>query len=300
MNIELMLAEKELPDANGSWLVEPKYDGTRAALVQKNGEISIIHRSGYDRTNRYPELAGIYPYRQDIILDGEIVCLNSRGIPEFNLIQQRQTDREPLIKILKAKIPATYYVFDILALGKQDLRRKPLTERRAILEGQLRNNPDTHILITPQVQIEYGQIGEMFKTITGNGYEGIMLKRPNSTYQSGRSPDWIKMKAIVSEDFYITGYTAGKGSRARYFGALILAEKPDGEPVCKVGTGFNNLTLKMVSEILKRHALGETMQLEGEEIILVEPTYQAEVEYLSGTKKNRFPSFKRIIPPDGE
>jgi len=297
---EPMLAEKTLPEKNGEWYAEPKYDGTRAILIQYNNQIAIYHRSGHNRTNRYPELTEINHYPQNIILDGEIVVLNEKGVPEFNLLQQRQTDRPALINTLRHRLPVTYYAFDILALGDQDLRDRPLTERKKILHQQLEQTPNhPTIQETPSVKIKHEDIDPIFKTLVQKGYEGIILKRPNSKYVSGRSKEWIKIKAIVSDDLYIIGYTEGTGWRKKYFGSLVLAKTPDGEPVCKVGTGFNNLTLKMMTEILKKHQLGETYQIDGEWVQLVEPIYKAEIEYLNGTT-NRFPSFKRLIPPDGE
>jgi len=294
-----MLAEKALPEKNGEWLIEPKYDGTRAILTQKDGEITVYHRSGHDRTKRYPELAEINPYPQDIILDGEIVVLNEKGVPEFNLLQQRQTDRPTLVNVLRHRLPITYYAFDILAVGNRDLRSTPLTERKKILHEQLEANQSPVIQETPSLKIKHEDIGKIFKMLTDKGYEGVILKRPNSKYVSGRSKEWIKIKAIVSSDLYIIGYTEGTGWRKKYFGSLVLAETPGGEPVLKVGTGFNNLTLKMVTEILNQHELGETYKIDGEWVQLVEPIYKAEVEYLNGTK-NRFPSFKRIITPEEE
>lgn len=293
-----MLASKELPKKNGEWLIEPKYDGTRAIYTKKDGKIRIYHRSGKERSNRYPELTETPPTNQNIILDGEITALNQEGIPEFNKIQQRQTDREPLIKILRQRIPVTYYVFDVIATEGEDHRNKPLTERKAILDKILKGNNNPNIVKTPWVQATHSQAGELFKLLTDKGYEGIILKRPDSKYQNGRTKKWVKMKATVSEDLYIIGYTPGKGSRKQYFGALVLAEEPGGKPVSKVGTGFSNLTLQTVTKILEKHELGETYKIDGDQVILVEPKYKAEIEYLNGSKKNRFPSFKRIVPED--
>lgn len=292
-----MLAERELPEQDGEWIAEPKYDGARAMILSRPEGSRIVHRSGHERTNRYPELAELTSPKP-AIMDGEIVVLNTKGIPEFNLVQQRQTDRKPLIDILIRTLPTTFYAFDILSLAGTRLTDKPLAERKKILHKQLDKHPSPHIRETPYVKLKHDQIRHLFKMLVGKGYEGIMLKRPDSTYQTGRSKDWIKMKATVSEDFYIIGYTRGSGWRTKYFGSLILAETPDGPPVCKVGTGFTNIILKMISEIVRRQATGETRRIDGEEVTLVKPTYKAEVEYLSGTKKNRFPSFKKLIQPE--
>lgn len=290
-----MLAQKGTTNQHGEWLAEPKYDGTRAFIAQTDGQITILHRSGKNRTNRYPELTK--PYRQDLVLDGEIVAHDQNGLDNYNLIQQRQTDT-PSQHLIR-RLPVTYHAFDILTLAGEDLTRQPLHHRRRILEQQIDQDPHPQTHITPQVLTQdQDQIRRVFQTVTQQGYEGIMLKRPNSTYQPTRSPDWLKVKNIQTSDLWITGYTEGTGSRARHFGALLLAETPDGQPASKVGTGFDAQSLKTITQILRETDTGKTVGIDGHRVHLVTPAHRAEIEHLSSPdgKKKRFPSFKRLLP----
>ena len=204
-----MLAEKGTTSQWGEWFAEPKYDGTRAFLIQREGHLTVLHRSGKDRTNRYPELAEI-TFGEDLVLDGEIAVLGQNGVTSFNGVQRRQTDTPS--KALIQGLPVKYYAFDILSLAGEEVTRQPFTERRLLLEQVIQSHPYPEVCLTPQVRVETpGQIKTVFDVTVSKGYEGIMLKRPGSTYQARRSRDWLKVKNLVTSDLWITGTPGEQG-----------------------------------------------------------------------------------------
>jgi bifunctional non-homologous end joining protein LigD len=171
------------------------------------------------------------------ILDGEVVALDDQGIPRFELLQKWQ--KQPTA-------PLVYYVFDLLWHDGRNWKGKNVLQRR----NQLRKiiKPDTSVQVGGFIA-RHGI--ELFRLAKEKGLEGIIAKRAASTYQAGRrSPDWLKIKARLQQEFVIGGFTEGKGSR-KQFGALLLGAYEDGKfrYFGHSGSGFSD---KMIKEILKQ------------------------------------------------
>lgn len=239
------------------WVFEVKWDGVRAILYKNHNNISIQSRNGNDITRLYPEIVNAVKMslrgNESTVLDGEIVVLNEKGIPDFHTHQHRmhiQNHHE--IMSLSIKNPSTYYVFDILYDEGKNLESLGYLERRQILNSVLKTN-DT-IRISEYIDEKGTQILASSKELN---LEGIVAKHKRSVYIEGiRSRDWLKIKNTKTQDCVIIGYTRGLGSRVSHFGSLMLAVYSAKERKLKfaghAGTGFNDQTLSEMYSKLKQ------------------------------------------------
>lgn len=247
-----MLAEtREAPFSRDGWLFEVKLDGYRMRIARENGKARLITRKGNDYTAAFPELAravGALPY-DGLVMDGELVILDDTGRPSFQRLQNRaRVSRPPDIRHAAVQTPATVYVFDLLALEGFDLRPLPLVARKAILRRLL---PEAGPL---RFSEHFETDGEaLYDQAVGMGLEGIVAKKADSPYTSGRTDQWLKVRADRTGDFVVVGYTAPKGSRGG-FGALHLGAYRDGALVYigRAGSGFSAKQLNEVAAQLAR------------------------------------------------
>src|SRR5690606_20278387 len=161
----------------------------------------------------FPEIAQAVralPY-PGLVLDGEVVVHDARGMPSFSLLQKRgRLTKRPDVTAAAIQLPATYYAFDLLNLGGLDLRGVPLTDRKRILRELL-----------PTVgPIRYSEHIEreceaVFKHAAGLGIEGVVAKKADAPYARGRSDHWLKIRTARSDEFVVVGWTDPKGSRSR-------------------------------------------------------------------------------------
>lgn len=223
------------------WLHEIKFDGYRTMAHVVDGEVRLITRGGIDWTKRYGDLPQAFsrlPVSRAII-DGEIMVLDEKGISRFALLQ------DALAEGAGSKLH--FYAFDLLHLDGWDLRKAPLQKRKALLAellaGQAANSA---IQFSDHVE---GDGRGLYEQATELGLEGVVSKRADATYQSGRTKSWTKVKALKTDDFVIAGYTVS--DRAEGLAALGMAEFENGELHYrgKVGTGFDR---EMATELLAR------------------------------------------------
>ena len=249
-SVEVMHCEtSETAFTRDGWLFELKLDGYRLIASKSHGEALLLTRNGNDYTSVFPEIARAVkslPF-DDCIIDGEVVCLDAKGIPSFSRLQQRgRLSSEIEIRRAAVELPATFYAFDLLAFEDFDLRALPLVRRKELLSDVVPKLGALRYL--DHIETE----GEAFlEQVTAMGLEGIVAKKSTSRYRGGRSGDWLKIKAERSGDFVIVGFTKPKGSRS-HLGALQLADWVDGTLVYagRVGTGFNDELLKELHELL--------------------------------------------------
>ena len=253
--IEPMLAiTADEPFDSPQFTFEPKWDGVRTLAFVDGGEVRLQTRNLLDCTKQYPEahaaaeaLTGAY----QAILDGEIVAFDEKGVPSFQRLQPRmhQTD-ESAVSRLRKSVPVIYEVFDLLYVDGEDLVRAPLRERRRRLEAALEP--------MGAIRLSEGFPGDgvaLFKAAQAQGLEGIVAKRLDAPYVSGRSAAWVKVKAFRSMDCVVGGWTEGQGGRHSTLGALIVGVYRDGKlvPVGHVGSGFDDRTLRDLLTLLKEH-----------------------------------------------
>ncbi len=231
------------------WLFELKLDGYRLIASKSKGEALLLTRNGNDYTEVFPEIARAVKALpvDECIIDGEVVVCDPKGLPSFALLQRRGRLSSTLeIKRATVELPATFYVFDLLAFEDFDLRPLPLSERKQFLI-------DVVPKLGPLRALDHiEREGEAFlEQVTAMGLEGIIAKKADSPYRKGRSAQWLKIKSEKTGDFVIVGFTEPKRSRG-HFGALQLADQIDGTLVYagRVGTGFNDSLLKELKSLL--------------------------------------------------
>jgi bifunctional non-homologous end joining protein LigD len=218
------------------WIHEIKYDGYRALCEIRDGEARLITRHGKDWTDRFAPVAreaAALPVGQ-AILDGEVVVLEPDGTTSFQSLQNALAENR--------QDDLVYFAFDLLYLDGYDLRRSPLLARKealaALLSGRRRA-----IRLGDHVE---GDGEGFYRQACNFALEGIVSKRADLPYRSGRTKDWLKVKCLRRQEFAIVGFTDPEKSRVG-FGALLLAvndEKGELAFAGKVGTGFNERTLR--------------------------------------------------------
>ncbi len=227
----LAASHKDNPD----WLYEPKYDGYRAVTKINKGKVEIVSRNGNPFNKQYEALVPeLEKFEDDLILDGEIVIEDKKGISNFQLLQNYTTTQQGILR---------YYVFDILYLNGYTVMQLPLIQRRELLEAVFAKVKVKNIQPSPLVM---GKGTPLMKRLTKLGYEGIIAKDSASSYFPGqRSDSWLKIKNHQSLEAIICGYTAPQNSR-KFFGSLVLGIHDQGKLVYigNCGTGFTETTLE--------------------------------------------------------
>jgi bifunctional non-homologous end joining protein LigD len=241
------------PFSAPDWYFEPKLDGVRAIAFIEDGKVKLCSRRGLDTTKQYPEVAeelGLQVDKQ-MVLDGEIVAMNEKGVPSFQHIQQRLgLQRESDIRRMMQDLPVVYYVYDVLYTDGYDLRGAPLSDRKTLLKQRLL--PTNHVRLLDHFE-EDGE--DAYEAAIAFGMEGVMAKKRDSVYEPGkRSKAWLKVKGTTEDEFVIGGFTGGAGGRNNTFGSVLVGHyNDDGKLVYvgHVGTGFNDKTLKALRSRLE-------------------------------------------------
>lgn len=279
------------PPAGPEWAFEVKWDGYRLAVHVERGIARVITRGGHDWTSRFPTIA--YDAGEmgldSAIIDGEAVVLDDRGASDFGALQRALGGRGGK----KAAAGAILYAFDLLYLDGRDLRALPLAERRDMLERAIQ--PHGAIRMSEELDTE----GPTFlKLACELGLEGIIAKRRDAPYRSGRGGDWLKIKCIQSETFLILGYepsTAALGGIGRL---LLAARRGDGLVyVGSVGTGFTAKTATDLKRQLKALTIEKpAIPLRRKGIVWVSPVLPAEIAFRGWTNDDnlRHASYKGL------
>jgi bifunctional non-homologous end joining protein LigD len=247
-DVSVMLAEsRDTPFSRSGWLFEMKYDGYRLVAGRAGNQVELLSRNKRVLTSTFPEIARALhalPYER-VVLDGEVVVCDASGRPNFQSLQKRGMLRRSIdIRRAASDLPATLYVFDLLAFDEFDVRTLPLVERKRLLKQLI---PTKGVLQFADHVFDRGE--DFFRAAEALDVEGMVGKKAGSKYRAGRSADWIKVRASKHDDFVIVGFTEPGGSRAG-FGALHLANYDGSELryAGSVGTGF---TARMIDETYK-------------------------------------------------
>lgn len=268
---------------DGEWLYEIKFDGYRIMARILDGEVRLLTRNGHDWTGKLPLQAKAISELNlgDGWLDGEVVVLNDAGLPDFQALQNA-------FDIGRSK-DIVYYLFDVPFFNGEDIREKPVEERRAVLKKLLGGQGKGTLRFSDAFSASHRDIIESASLLS---LEGVIGKRAGSAYQSRRSPDWIKLKCKLRQEFVIVGFTTPQGSRSG-FGALLLAVNEEGEGLVyagRVGTGFNQKTLGEMSEQMKplqqdQSPLARTLtSAQARGVYWIQPTLVGEVEFGEWTR----------------
>ncbi|APA84092.2 DNA ligase D [Paraburkholderia sprentiae WSM5005] len=204
---------------NGDWSYEIKFDGYRMLSRIENGDVKFITRNGHDWTSRMPRLRealGALP-ADSAWLDGEAVVLDATGKPDFNSLQNAFDRRSTSDIIL--------FFFDVLWLNGVDVRERPLRERRALLR-ELLHEAEGPLLRFSEDFAE--DPGSLVASACKMQLEGIIGKRADAPYRSGRSTDWIKLKCNLRQEFVVGGFSRVKGAKSGVRSLLLGVYENDG------------------------------------------------------------------------
>jgi bifunctional non-homologous end joining protein LigD len=281
-----------------TWLHEIKFDGYRIVAHIEHGKARLMTRNGHDWTARLRTQARqleMLPVQQ-AILDGELVVLTAGGASSFRELQEALSRKQTAQLI--------YQVFDLVYLDGCDLTDVPLIERKQALAQLLQAAGYEHggtVRYSDHVQ---GQGAEFFEQACTLGLEGIVSKRADAPYRSGRGKLWLKVKCgRQNAEFVVGGYTPSAGARSG-FGALLLGTPHDGqlEYSGRLGTGFSNRQLEQLHAQLQRDEIDRSpfapspMLASSRGVHWVKPTLVVEVEYVERTRDGllRQPSFVAV------
>jgi len=272
---------KAKPPAGEAWVHEIKFDGYRIEAQVRGGRAKLLTRSGQDWSDRFgatiPQaLAGLGA--KTAILDGEIVVEGPSGASDFAALQADlsagRTDR------------FRYYVFDVLYEEGADLRKLPLHVRKARLAGLVAGAPDV-----VRLSEDFAEDGEvMLDHACRLSLEGLVSKRRDGAYPSGRSGAWIKSKCSDRQEFVIAGFVPSSADEG-LVGSLVLGVHRDGGlvPVGRVGTGFSRTVARELATRLSAMTRKTAPFAEkptaaaGRGVTWVRPELVAEVEFRAWT-----------------
>lgn len=267
--------------SGGQWIHEIKFDGYRIQARLEGGKVKLLTRSGLDWTSKFgKELPNAFRKlpADSALVDGEVVVERENGASDFSALQaalsEGRTDR------------FVFYAFDLLYLDGRDLRRAGLLDRKRALEGLLSETPEAI-----RYSEHFDQDGEtILRHACRLSLEGMVSKKRDAPYRSGRGKDWVKSKCMERQEFVIGGYVPSTVSD-KAIGSLALGYYKDGElqHVGRVGTGFSAALARDVFKrlsALKVKTSPFDVKLSAEatrNLRFVEPTQVAEVEFRGWT-----------------
>jgi len=238
-----MLAELSTPEKiqrdGGEWIYERKLDGLRCVAVRNGSEVQLWSRNHLSFNHRFPGIIDALSSlpADNFTLDGEIVAYDNEGRTSFSLLQQRSAEAHPV-----------FAAFDLIQLLGRETMQVPLLDRKGLV-AQVVEASD----VLQLVEHKSGDPEEFLAEACAAEWEGIIAKRADGIYRSGRSLDWRKLKCLASQELVIGGWTEPKGSRSG-FGALLVGYFEEvGGPfrfAGKVGTGFDNALLSTLHKRL--------------------------------------------------
>lgn len=202
----MLLTERREPIESAGWLSELKLDGIRCIAYLRPGETDLRNKRNLLLLPGFPELNGLHEgVRVPCILDGELIIAGADGKPDFEALQARSMMSDlSRIRLASRQSPASYVAFDILFRDGNDLTALPLLARKRILQETVSERGALAVSRTIE-----GSAKALFDLTGEQGLEGIVQKRKESLYHPGRrSPDWVKVKNLVDEDFLACGYIA--------------------------------------------------------------------------------------------
>jgi bifunctional non-homologous end joining protein LigD len=300
--VPMLARAGELPAEDGRWAYEIKWDGVRAIVRYKPGQLRLESRNLNDVTAKYPELRRLDRAlgSHSAILDGEIVAFDGEGRPSFSALQQRmQLTSEVQARRQASATPVTYMVFDLLWLDGHSLMALPYTQRRELLAALQLNGERWQ---TPEHVIGEGRA--LLAASAAQGLEGIVAKRLDSVYEPGvRSRGWVKVKRVNRQELVIGGWLPGKGKREGSIGALLLGvHEQDGalRYVGRVGSGFSDSELDRLARLLAPLRRSTSPFSAGaklpREAVFCEPRLVAEIEFANWTDGGslRAPTYKGL------
>ncbi|WNG50057.1 DNA ligase D [Archangium minus] len=283
------LAQVDATEGN-DWRFEVKYDGFRALAAVQGERIALQSRGGKDLSARFPAIARALETlgEHEVVVDGEIVALDAQGRSRFQLLGKGAEER--------------FVIFDVLWLDGEDVRSRPLDERREKLEQLLAR-------VKPPLELAERVGGSAKKALAEarrRGLEGVMAKRVDSPYTPGRGADWLKLKVQANQEVAIVGFTPMANERPELGSLLVAVREGDTWHYAgKVGTGYSTKVRRELRTLLSRDVVKKSPvqdaplvmdALHNEEAFWVKPRYVAQVAFTEWTEDGRLrhPSFQGL------
>jgi bifunctional non-homologous end joining protein LigD len=294
-----MLATKgDHVPSGGEWSHEVKWDGVRVLADTRDGRTRMWSRNANDVTPAWPEISAPPLGDRDVLVDGEVIALNDRGVPDFRVLQDRMHTRNATTaRRLSQQVPATFMVFDVVRLDGRDLTHQPLERRREILAGlDLAGS-------TWQVPAAYDDGAMLFDATLQQGLEGIVSKRLGSRYAfDTRSPHWLKFAHRHRLSYVVGGWRPQEGTTDRLAAVLVGERTPEGLRYRgRVGSGIGGKVGAMLSDLLTPLERGdspfadEVPRLDARGTHWVEPRVVIDVDtHGTGCDRLRQPSFQGV------
>ncbi len=228
------------------YLAEWKWDGIRVQLVARSGQKRLYSRSGDDIGVGFPDVRAAMPDR--VTLDGELLVIRDGEVASFNNLQQRLNRKTPSPKLLR-DYPAAIRLYDILREGDEDLRGLSFAERRRRLEAWFARAKRPGLDLSPLVPFAgWDELRQLRDRARAHGIEGLMLKRADSLYVSGRPKgSWFKWKrAALTVDTVLMYAQRGHGKRSSFYSDYTFGAWRGGELVAvgKAYSGFTDAELR--------------------------------------------------------
>ena len=231
----------EQPPSGDEWAHEAKLDGYRMQLRVAGNEATLKTRKGLDWTDKFQPIADLAAEFPDCIIDGEVAALDTNGAPDFSALQAALSDGNVDDLVL--------FAFDLLHLAGTDLRKQPLRERKALLKKLLESQRLRSTSLIRYVDHFEAPASAVLESACRMNLEGIISKRVDAPYRSGRSGDWTKAKCRAGHEVVIGGWTREGG----HLRSLLVGVHRDSQlvPVGRVGTGFGRDKANMLMKRLK-------------------------------------------------
>ncbi|MGH6753261.1 MAG: non-homologous end-joining DNA ligase, partial [Bradyrhizobium sp.] len=273
-----LCASVERPPNSDGWCHEIKFDGYRTQLRVEGGVAALNTRKGLDWTEKFSAIAKEAKSLPDVLIDGEIAALDRHGVPHFSALQAAISDGKTNALI--------YFAFDLLFAGGEDLRGLPLGERKARLKKLLEARKGSHRLI--QYVEHFEESGEtILEAANKLSLEGIISKKLDAPYRSGRSESWTKSKGRAGQEVVLGGWKTTNGK----FRSLMAGVHRDGDLVFVglVGTGFGADTVRRIMPALKAAGSskspfgGKDAPKKTRDVHWLKPELVAEIEFAGWT-----------------
>ncbi|WP_419146279.1 non-homologous end-joining DNA ligase [Iamia majanohamensis] len=268
------------------WVFERKLDGIRLVVVRDGERVRLLTRNQLDRTARYPELEEALAAQpcDRFVADAEVVAFDG-ATTSFSRLQQRSGLAGT--EALDSGVAVRLYLFDLMHLDGEDLVDRPLRERKALLRDAL-DFEDPLRFCAHRNADGAAYLDEACR----KGWEGLIAKRADSRYRTGRGREWLKLKCVARQEVVIGGWTDPKGSR-NGLGALLVGYHDDEGALRyagRVGTGFDDTLLQELSDQLGRRARSTSpfaAAPDGSDVHWATPDLVCEVGFTEWTRGGR-------------